>query len=168
MDKNLCSKESDTEYRRLSGRVLRWNEVSNIHNSFFDKSCTSNYLWQTEETDTGRQRSLAQILRKYSRKFGPVSTKSEVSNTEMRKTMEPLFIYWCLTQLSVTPPAAFPVVSFLTEWWNTHDVTVNEVLYKSKFLNIERVNGLRKTRENFHCAESYFEGNLNFLLSENL
>ena len=36
MDKYLCSKESDTEYRRLSGRVHRWNEVSDIQNCPFD------------------------------------------------------------------------------------------------------------------------------------
>ena len=134
----------------------------------FDKTWSSKYSRQTEETDTHRQRGFAQIRRKYSRKFGQVSTTREVSNIEMRKTTEPIFIYWCLTDLSVSPHAAFPVGGFLTEWWNTHDVTVNEVLYNPKFCNIERVNGLRETRETFHCAECYFEGNSDFLLSENL
>jgi hypothetical protein len=54
MDKKLCSKESDTEYRRLSVRVLRWNEVSNIDNSLFGDA-RYNLLEKIFATDGGNR-----------------------------------------------------------------------------------------------------------------
>ena len=41
--------------------------------------------------------------------------KTEVSNIEIHEPLESIFIYVCLTSLSVTPSAEFPVVGFLTE-----------------------------------------------------
>jgi hypothetical protein len=115
-----------------------------------DKICKSKYFRQIERGNRYWQ------AKKSRPNSSEIFTKVRTSFNEERsiqhwnaQTYGNHFIHWCLTELSVTPPAAFHVVGFLTEWWNTYDVTVNEVLYNSTSCNIERVNGLRKREKIF-------------------
>jgi len=136
-----------------------------------DRTCMSKYLRQTDEADWQATKSRPSSSEKFTKVGNSVN---EVSNIEIHELLELIFIHlfiyvshssqWLRLQSSQLEGSlqndGIDMTWQWTEIYSRHN--------SSFFFNIVSVNGLRKSRTNFHYAEFCLEGNLELLRSESL